>query len=109
MRPTQAQVQDSGRKGYLEPHEPPDGTRLRIMRGPFWTDQQEQATYEHAVQSNPILPDEGRGSYMVRIAGLVAGRYLKANVMPRPRLSPREYHQRLRLLESQREQGHGEW
>lgn len=94
MRPTQSsptqssEQLDSGRRGYREPHEPPDGVRPCIHHGLFWTDQQERATYEHAVQSNPIRQDEGRGSYTVRIAALVAGRYAKVGTMLRARLSP---------------------
>lgn len=83
--------QDTGRKGYLEPDEPSDGTRMRISFREFWADESERLTYEHAVETNPRrkLPDgrlEPPGSYILRIAQLVAGRLGPiAKSMPRPR------------------------
>ena len=100
------QAQDTGRKGYREPHEPPDGIRPKIAYSEFWEDPEEQATYEHAVQANPILPDEGHGTYIQRIASIVAGRYAKVGTMPRPRMSEKEYQKRKRLLDGQKVQ---EW
>jgi len=93
---------DTGRKGYREPGEQWD-QRPMIQHSHFWLDPEEQATYEHAVESNPILPDEGHGTYIQRIASIVAGRYAKVGTMPRPRVSENEYQNRKRQLKSQRE------
>jgi hypothetical protein len=91
------QAPDSGRKGYREPDEPPDG-RLRIARDAFWSDPSEQMTYEHAVASNPRHPGEHSLAYIQRIASIVEHRYaLAAKPMP-GRMSQRERDARLAKL-----------
>lgn len=72
-------------------------------------DPEEQATYEHAVESNPLLPDEGHGSYIQRIAAIVVGRYAKVGTIPQPRLSEREYQKRKRQLDGQKAWSAAEW
>lgn len=101
--------QETGQRAYREVHEPPDGHRPRIHHAIFWMDQQEQATYEHAAESNPpheaeLRTIEGRLTYLMRLATVVERRYLKAaHAMPQGRLSPKAYQRRLAELESQRE------
>jgi hypothetical protein len=76
------QAPDTGRKGYREPDEPPDG-RLRIARDAFWSDPSEQMTYEHAVASNPQHSCERPLAYIQRLASIVEHRYaLAAKPMP---------------------------
>ena len=103
MRPGAAATlpTDTGRKAYREPHEFPDG-RLAIQYGPFWADASEEATYVHAVESNPRREDEGCMTYVARIATIVAGRYAKAKTMPQGRLSKKAYQRRIEELEGQR-------
>lgn len=91
------QAPDTGRKGYREPDEPPDG-RLRIARDAFWSDPSEQMTYEHAVASNLRHPGESPLAYIARLAALIEHRYaLAAKPMP-GRMSQRERDARLAEL-----------
>jgi len=93
------------RNGWREPDEPSDG-RPMIVRGGWWGNESERLTYEHAVESHPRRPDEGHGSYIVRIAETVARRKLAAvakDFPPPERLSPVEFHNRQVELEAQRE------
>ena len=96
---------DTGRKGYREPDEPPDD-RPVIVRAPFWRDESERLTYEHAVESWPRRQGEGAMSYIARIAGIVEQRKLAAvakEFPPPERLSPVAFHERQMELEAQRE------
>jgi len=77
--------QNTGRMGYRWPEEPPDG-RPVINRRPFWTDESERLTYEHAVETNPRRPGERPLVYIQRIATLVESR-LRPQV-PKAKLPP---------------------
>lgn len=107
----------TGRKGYREPHEPPDdrpviaygACRCRGCReygGDFWRNESERLTYEHAVEANPKGASEGALTYIARIAGIVEQRKQAAAAKefpPSSRLSPVEFHERQVELEAQRE------
>ena len=88
-----ASGQDTGRRGYRLEDEPPDERPL-VRWQPFWTDGMEQATYEAAVQSNPIRRDEGPFSYIRRISALVTGEAGGIGKMPRLRMSQREWERK---------------
>ena len=92
---------DTGRKGYREPDELRD-ERPMIAHAPFWRDESERLTYEHAVESNQKRGTEGPMSYIGRIAAIVEGRLGKVGkVMPHG-LGPKAHQRRLNELEAQR-------
>lgn len=102
--------ENTGRKGYREPEELKDD-RPMILHAPFWKDESERLTYEHAVESWPKHPGEGAMTYIARIAGIVERRKQEAvakNFPPSSRLSPVEFHERQMELEAQREMIEGE-
>ena len=91
---------DTGKLGYREPSEPRD-LRPMISRPPFWRDESERLTYEHAVETNPRRAGEGAITYIARIAVLVEGRLAKIDKsMPRG-TSQRQRDEQLRLLRDQ--------
>ena len=80
------EASDTGRMGFREPDEPPDERPL-IARTPFWKDESEKLTYEHAVQVNPRKPGEGAMTYLQRLAEYVKGKLDSAvRAMPDARL-----------------------
>jgi len=100
----QADVQDTGRRGYREPSDPPDD-RPVIVHAPFWSSESERLTYEHAVESWPRRQGEGAMTYIARIAAKVEGRLAAAakSFPPPERLSPVEFYERQVELQAQRE------
>lgn len=96
------QPRDTGRKGYREPEEVPDG-RPTISYRPFWTDLSEQLTYEHAVETHPKRPDESPMAYIQRIAAIVEGRLAAVKAVPKASMTRKQFQQRLAELEKQRE------
>jgi len=98
------------RNAFREADEPPD-ERPVISRRPFWTDESERLTYEHAVETNPRRPTEPPMADIQRIAELAAGRLPKvAKPMSRgrevkgevQRLTQRQIAERVAYLEGQR-------
>lgn len=103
MKPDELEKRDTGRKGYLEPDEPPDGIRRRINYRPIRRDESERLTYEHAVETHPKRPDEGPMAYIQRIAGIVEKRLGPVvQAMPKELMTRREFQRRLAELEKQR-------
>jgi hypothetical protein len=93
MRPQKA-VENTGRMGFREPGEPPDG-RLVVDRPKFWRDQFEEAQYMRAVAQNKRKPGESPLSYVARIAGIVSGEQEQAaKPMPDTGMSNREWNDR---------------
>jgi hypothetical protein len=80
---------DTGRMGFLEPEDSPDGVRHHILRRPFWRNVGEQLTYQNAVESNPRKRGEGALSYIQRIAEIAAGK-LPPPAKDMPRLPYRD-------------------
>lgn len=108
--------EDTGRKGYLEPHEPPDGSRRRISYREFWRDESERLTYEHAVETQPFRRGVDKPSeYITRITSLAQRRLspkadairklaqYKAMPEPERRLTDAEWNERNNALQAQRE------
>jgi hypothetical protein len=78
-----------------------DSRPLLIYPYPSWRDEEERLTYEHAAEAHPRGPDEGPGSYIVRLAEAVEGRLAKAGKSwPRP-MSRSERDARLAKLREQ--------
>ena len=99
----QWQVRQYGqvRQGFREPEEPQD-ERPRLIPGePFWSDESERMTYDQAVLSNVQRPDEGAGSYIQRLATIVAGKYQSAGKTIPQRMSRRAMEERLARLRRQ--------
>jgi hypothetical protein len=98
--------QDTGRKGYREPHEPRDERPLLSCQ-PFWESAEEQDAYELAVRQNP----RGKtppGEYIRRIAQIVEERVLAKwpGVGTMPHAPGRKAtERRIAFLEEQREPG----
>ena len=67
---------DTGCKGYREAHEAPDGRPVIYYPHPFWQDETERLTYEHAAESRPRGEQEGAISYVRRLAESVQRRML---------------------------------
>jgi hypothetical protein len=84
MKPPRDDPEQTGRMGFLEPDEPPDGVRKTIVRNSIYRDLTEQMTYENAVEANPRGRDESPLSYIRRIAELVAEKRLPAPLKPMP-------------------------
>lgn len=96
MKADESEKPDTGRMGFRWPEEPPDG-RPVIDQRPFWRNRSEQLTYEHAAETHPRRPGEGPGTYIARLASIVAGRLVKSGVrrMPDPEpMSDAEWNER---------------
>jgi len=62
-----------------------DSRPLLIYPHPFWHDESERLTYEHAVETHKLGADEGPGSYIIRLAESVEGKLAAAGKSwPRP-------------------------
>jgi len=93
---------DTGRRGYRQEWEQPDGRPLLIQTEPFWADETERMTYEDAVEADHPRPEDTLLSYLARISAAVAGKY--GGVLPRmrrPGLSRVERDRQLAKLRGQ--------
>lgn len=108
MKPDELERRDTGRMGWRWPEEVPDGRPVIDVR-PFWTNESERLTYEHAAETHPRRPGEGPISYIQRLAGIAAGRLAvkqpPAKAMPPKQrtLTDAEWNERNNALQKQRE------
>lgn len=109
MKPEPQPSQDTGRRGYREPGDPPDHRRT-IVRGEFWEFPTERFTYEVAAEGNPRREGEGRLAYVARLAAIATGKLQGEAVKRFPRRQTRrETDNVLQRLRAQVDEGPEEY